>query len=80
VDALGRYAEAFLEFPTDDKLFGKGAVGADGRKIHDIYLFEVKKPSESTGAWDYYKLRTTVPVSKAFRPLDQGDCSLVKKN
>lgn len=68
------------EIPTDDKLFGAGTVRADGRKIHDMYLFEVKKPSESTGAWDYYKLRTTIPASQAFRPLNQGDCPLVKKS
>ena len=47
--------------PTDDKLFGKGTIRADGRKIHDMYLFEVKKPAESKGPWDYYKLRATIP-------------------
>jgi branched-chain amino acid transport system substrate-binding protein len=65
--------------PTDDPLFGKGTVRADGRKIHPAYLFEVKKPSESKGAWDYYKLRSTIPAEQAFRPIDQGDCPLVKK-
>ncbi len=67
------------EMPTDDPLFGKGTVRADGRKIHPMYLFEVKKPSESKGAWDYYKLRATIPAEQAFRPVDQGDCPLVKK-
>ena len=67
------------EMPTDDPLFGKGTIRADGRKIHDMYLFEVKKPSESKGAWDYYKLRATIPAAQAFRPIDQGDCPLVKK-
>ena len=67
------------EMPTDDPLFGKGTIRADGRKIHPMYLFEVKKPSESKGPWDYYKLRATIPADQAFRPLDQGDCSLVKK-
>ena len=43
------------ELPTDDPLFGKGSVRADGRKMHDMYLFEVKKPGESKGPWDYYK-------------------------
>ncbi|MFY9877405.1 MAG: ABC transporter substrate-binding protein, partial [Rhodomicrobium sp.] len=49
------------EMPTDDPLFGKGEVRADGRKTHDMYLFEVKKPEESKGPWDYYKLLTTIP-------------------
>ena len=65
--------------PTDDPLFGKGNIRADGRKIHPAYLYEVKKPSESKGAWDYYKLRATIPAEQAFRPVDQGDCPLVKK-
>jgi branched-chain amino acid transport system substrate-binding protein len=67
------------EMPTDDPVFGKGQVRADGRKIHPTYLFEVKKPSESKGAWDYYKVRATIPAEQAFRPMDQGDCPLVKK-
>ena len=67
------------EMPTDDPLFGKGTIRADGRKLHPMYLFEVKKPSESKGPWDYYKLRATIPAEQAFRPIDQGDCPLVKK-
>jgi branched-chain amino acid transport system substrate-binding protein len=67
------------ETPTDDPLFGKGTIRVDGRKIHDMYLFEVKKPDESKKPWDYYKLRATIPAAQAFRPLDQGDCPLVKK-
>jgi branched-chain amino acid transport system substrate-binding protein len=67
------------EMPTDDPLFGKGTIRADGRKIHPAYLYEVKKPAESKGPWDYYKLRATIPAEQAFRPLDQGDCPLVKK-
>jgi branched-chain amino acid transport system substrate-binding protein len=67
------------EMPTDDPLFGKGTIRADGRKIHPMYLFEVKKPSESKGGWDYYKTRATIPAEQAFRPLDQGECPLVKK-
>jgi len=66
------------ELPTDDPLFGKGTVRADGRKIHNMYLFEVKDPSESKGPWDLYKLRATIPAAQAFRPLDQGGCPLVK--
>jgi len=66
------------ETPTDDPLFGKGTIRADGRKIHPAYLVEVKKPSESKGEWDYYKIRATIPADQAFRPLNQGDCPLVK--
>jgi branched-chain amino acid transport system substrate-binding protein len=65
------------EIPTDDPLFGKGEVRPDGRKIHDMYLFEVKKPEESKGPWDYYKLLATIPAGKAFRPLNEGGCPLV---
>jgi len=64
--------------PTDDTLFGKGTIRADGRKIHPAYLFEVKKPSESKGPYDYYKLRATIPADQAFRPLAEGGCPLVK--
>ena len=66
------------EMPTDDPLFGKGTVRADGRKLHPAYLFEVKKPSESKGPYDYYKLRATIPADQAFRPLAEGGCPLVK--
>jgi branched-chain amino acid transport system substrate-binding protein len=67
------------ELPTDDKLFGKGSIRADGRKIHPAYLFEVKKPEESKGPWDYYKLIGTTPADQAFRPLSESACPLVKK-
>jgi branched-chain amino acid transport system substrate-binding protein len=66
------------KLPTDDPLFGKGTIRADGRKIHPAYLFEVKKPSESKGPYDYYKLRATIPADQAFRPLKDGGCELVK--
>ena len=66
------------ELPTEDPVFGKGRVRVDGRKIHDMYLFEVKKPAESKGAWDYYKLRSTIPAEQAFRPEKDGGCPLVK--
>ena len=55
------------EMPTDDPLFGKGSIRADGRKIHPAYLFEVKKPSESKGPWDYYKLVGTTPGGPGFQ-------------
>jgi len=65
------------QMPTDDPLFGKGTLRADGRKIHPAYLFEVKKPSESKYPGDFYKLRATIPADEAFRPLKDGACPLV---
>ena len=79
-DADGAAVVAKMKaLPTDDKLFGKGIIRADGRKLHDLYLFEVKKPAESKAPWDYYKLRSTIPAEQAFRPLDQGGCALAEK-
>jgi branched-chain amino acid transport system substrate-binding protein len=65
------------EIPTDDPLFGKGTIRADGRKIHQAYLFEVKKPEESKYPGDYYKLRATIPANEAFRPMKDDNCPLV---
>src|SRR5882724_6398559 len=62
---------------TDDALFGKGSIRADGRKLHPAYLFEVKKPSESKYPGDFYKTRITIPGAEAFRPLRDGGCPLV---
>jgi branched-chain amino acid transport system substrate-binding protein len=64
--------------PTDDDVHGQGMIREDGRKIHPAYLFQVKKPAESKGAWDYYKLLGTTPADEAFRPLKDGGCVLVK--
>ncbi|NGO55623.1 ABC transporter substrate-binding protein [Allomesorhizobium camelthorni] len=66
------------EMPTDDPLFGKGVVRADGRKVHEMYLFRVKKPDQSKGEWDLYETVATIPADKAFRPLTDGGCPLVK--
>jgi branched-chain amino acid transport system substrate-binding protein len=74
-----KVAAKMKELPTDDPIFGKGSVRADGRKIHPAYLFEVKKPSESKGPYDYYKLVATIPANEAFRPLSESECPLVKK-
>ena len=65
------------ETPTDDILFGKGTIQANGRKVHDAYLFEVKKPEESKYPGDFYKTRATIPAAEAFRPLKDGGCPLV---
>jgi branched-chain amino acid transport system substrate-binding protein len=67
------------ELPTDDALFGKGSIQPNGRTIHPAYLFEVKKPGESKGAWDYYKLVAMIPAEDAFTPLDKSTCPLLKK-
>jgi branched-chain amino acid transport system substrate-binding protein len=67
------------EMPTDDPIFGKGSIRADGRVIHPMYLFEVKTPAESKYPWDYYKLIATIPADEAFRPLSESACPLVKK-
>ena len=74
-----RVVAKMKELPTDDPLFGKGSIRADGRKIHPAYLFEVKSPAESKGAWDYYKLVGTTSADQAFRPLSESACPLVKK-
>ena len=65
--------------PTEDDLFGKGEIQPNGRTIHNAYLFEVKKPSESKGPWDFYKLVGTVPGDQAFTPLSASKCALLKK-
>ena len=73
-----KVAQKMKDLPTDDVLFGKGSIRKDGRKLHPAYLFEVKKPSESKGPYDYYKLLATIPADQAFRPFNEGDCPLVK--
>ncbi len=83
VEAAGSAKDGFKvvakmrETPAEDPLFGKSTVRADGRVTHDSYLFEVKTPSESNGPWDYYKLISTIPADKAFRPMSDGGCPLV---
>jgi len=78
-DANGKaVVDEMKKLPTDDPLFGKGTIRADGRKLHDMYLFQVKSPAESKGPYDYYKLRATIPAAEAFRPLKDGNCPLVK--
>ena len=65
--------------PTDDPLFGQGTIRADGRTIHDMYLFQVKSSQESKGPYDYYNLVSTIPGDQAFRPLSESVCPLVRK-
>jgi branched-chain amino acid transport system substrate-binding protein len=83
VDAIGgddgtKAIAKMKETPTDDPLFGKGTIRADGRKLHLAYLYEVKGSAASKGPWDYYTLRATIPAEQAFRPLADGDCPLAK--
>ena len=76
--ADGRAVAAKMkEMPTDDRLLAKGTIRADGRKMHDMYLFEVKKPAESKYPGDFYKTRAIIPAEEAFRPLKEGGCPLV---
>jgi branched-chain amino acid transport system substrate-binding protein len=70
--------ERMKAMPCDDDCFGPGSIRADGRKLHPAYLFEVKKPEESRGAFDYYKLLQTTEGADAFRPLNEGGCPLVR--
>jgi branched-chain amino acid transport system substrate-binding protein len=65
--------------PVNDFFAKNGHIRDDGRMVHDMYLFQVKKPSESTGAWDYYKLRATIPADEAYQPLSASRCPLIKK-
>ncbi|MFT0891412.1 ABC transporter substrate-binding protein [Pseudochelatococcus sp. G4_1912] len=67
------------ENPTEDPLLGKGEVRIDGRHVHDMYLFEVKKPADSKGPWDYYNQLAVIPGAEAFRSLEAGGCELAKK-
>ena len=64
--------------PTDDPLFGKGSIRVDGRKIHPMFLFQVKTPAESKYPWDYYTVVKSIPPEQVWRPLSEGGCSLVK--
>ena len=71
---------AMKAMPTDDPLFGKGRIREDGRKLHPMYLLQVKSPGESKGDWDYYKVVSTIPAEQAFRPMSEGNCPLVARN
>jgi len=84
VDKVGSPADgaavvaAMKAMPTDDILYGKGTIRADGRKIHPLYILQVKTPAESKSEWDVFKIVDTIPADKAFRPLNEGGCPLVK--
>ena len=69
---------AMKAIPTDDPLFGRGTIRADGRKLHPIYLLQTKSPAESKYPWDYFKVVSTIPADEAFRPLSAGGCPMVR--
>jgi len=64
---------------VDDFFLRNGKLRDDNRMIHDMYLMQVKKPSESKYPWDYYTLKATIPAAEAFQPLSASKCSMVKK-
>jgi branched-chain amino acid transport system substrate-binding protein len=77
--ADGRAVVAAMKaMPTEDPLFGTGRIREDGRKMHPMYLLQVKSPAESKGEWDVFKISATIPAEQAFRPLRDGGCPLVK--
>ncbi|WP_024511101.1 ABC transporter substrate-binding protein [Bradyrhizobium sp. ARR65] len=83
IDAIGtdeapKVMAQMRAMPINDFFAKNGKIRIDGRMVHDMNLFEVKKPEESKSEWDLYKLITTVPGDEAFRPLDKGGCPLVK--
>jgi branched-chain amino acid transport system substrate-binding protein len=67
------------ETPINDMFAKNGKLRPDGRMVHDMYLFQVKKPSESKGAWDYYNLKGTIKGEDAFQPMAQSRCPALKK-
>ena len=71
--------EKMRSTPINDFFVKNGQIREDGRMVHEMYLYEVKKPAESKGAWDYYKLVATIPADQAFQPLSESRCPLVKK-
>ena len=73
-----RLVDAMKAMPTDDPLFGKGQIRADGRHIHPMYLFETKKPSKSKSKWDVFKQVAVINPDDVWRPLDQGGCPFLK--
>jgi branched-chain amino acid transport system substrate-binding protein len=86
VAALGDSADGkavvakMKDIPTEDPLFGKGSIRADGLKTHPVYLFQIKTPAESMSEWDLYKQIDSITVDKAWRPMDEEGCRLVSKS
>ena len=78
-DETGAVMQKMREMPVNDMFAKNGRIREDGRMVHDMYLYQVKKPSESKAPWDYYKLVATIPGDQAFQPLSASACPLVKK-
>ncbi|WP_354077776.1 ABC transporter substrate-binding protein [Constrictibacter sp. MBR-5] len=78
-DDAKKVADQMRSMPINDFMTKDGKIREDGRIIRDMYLVQVKKPEESKGPYDYYKILRTIPGEQAYRPLDKGDCPLVKK-
>jgi branched-chain amino acid transport system substrate-binding protein len=77
-DETDAVAKKLHEMPVDDFFAKNGKVLANGRMVHDMYLFEVKKPEESKGAWDYYKHLSTIRGDQAFATLKESGCALTQ--
>ncbi|NYT43325.1 ABC transporter substrate-binding protein [Pollutimonas thiosulfatoxidans] len=73
-------AAKMREIPIDDAVMRNASIRPDGRVIHDMYLYEVKTPAESSSEWDLSKLVATIPAQEAFQPLAKSSCPLVKKS
>jgi branched-chain amino acid transport system substrate-binding protein len=78
-DETSAVMEKMRSTPINDFFVKNGKIREDGRMVHDMYLYEVKKPAESKGQWDYYKFVATIPADQAFLPLSESKCPLVKK-
>ncbi|MBK4734413.1 ABC transporter substrate-binding protein [Noviherbaspirillum pedocola] len=78
-DEAGAVMAKMREMPVNDFFAKNGRIRADGRMVHDMYLVQIKKPSESKGPWDYYNIKAVIPGDQAFQPLSQSTCPLVKK-
>jgi branched-chain amino acid transport system substrate-binding protein len=78
-DETGPVMARMKAAPINDVFVKNGSIRADGRMMRDMYLFEVKQPAESKYAWDYYKLKATIPAKEAFLPAERSVCPLLKK-
>ena len=78
-DDTGKVMAMMKKMPIDDFFAKDGKIREDGRMVHDMYLVQVKKPSESKGPWDYFRVMATIPGEQAFLPMSEGNCPLVKK-
>lgn len=78
-DAASSVMAKMREMPVDDVFAHGGTIRIDGQMVHDMYVYEVKTPAESKGAWDFYKPLRVIPAAQAFRPLSESKCSLAQK-